>query len=127
MATEKMDHSHFKCCLIHYKNDLSHWRGDHNQFKHYLSHYLSDLSHCRSDYMLLNNYFSHYKDDLDYKTTDVATEATLKVISSTTKWISDHSHFTNHLSLHKSDFIHIRSDYILLNNYLSHYKDDLGH
>ena len=51
MATVKSDHSHFKCCLIHYKS--GNWRSDYNHFKSYLSHYISDLSHWRSDQITL--------------------------------------------------------------------------
>ena len=52
-----------------------------------------------------------------------ATEATKSYLIHYKKYLghgrSDHSY--------TSDLSHIRSDHILFNNYLGHYKDDLGH
>ena len=80
--------------------------------------------------MLPNNYLSHYTGDLGYKLMS-ATEATLKVISSTTEVILATKEVTRTIlkiiSATISDLRHIRSDHILLNNDLSHYKGDLGH
>ena len=58
--------------------------------------------------------------------------ATLKVIAATTNMIlatekSDHSHFKRCLIHYQSDLSHCRSDHMLLNNYLSHYKGNLGY